>query len=73
MPVAEALARAAAGELTTDSALVTLDFALRRGLLGTGLEPADARAGSTLRQAFEALLHPVAAVDAGPVIQGTGR
>ncbi|HEX7690136.1 MAG TPA: DUF4743 domain-containing protein [Burkholderiaceae bacterium] len=73
MPVAEALARAAAGELTTDSALVTLDFALRRGLLGTGLEPADARAGSTLRQAFEALLHPAAAVDAGPVIQGTGR
>jgi hypothetical protein len=29
MPVGEAIARAAAGELTTDAALVTLDFALR--------------------------------------------
>lgn len=33
MPVAEALARAAAGEMTVDATLVTLDFALRRGLL----------------------------------------
>ena len=33
MPVAEALARAAAGELTTDAALATLDFALRHGLV----------------------------------------
>lgn len=33
MPVAEALARAAAGEMTVDAALVTLDFALRRALL----------------------------------------
>ena len=33
MPVAEALARAAAGELTVDASLVTLDFALRHQLL----------------------------------------
>jgi len=55
MPVAEALARAAAGELTTDATLATLDFALRHGLV----EPGSTDAGSTLtrsqRQAFEAL------------------
>jgi len=55
MPVAEALARAAAGELTTDAALATLDFAVRHGLV----EPASPPSGSTLtraqRQAFEAL------------------
>jgi len=34
LPVAEALARAAAGELTTDASLATLDFGLRHGLLG---------------------------------------
>lgn len=33
MPVEEVIARAAAGELTTDAALVTLDFLLRHGLL----------------------------------------
>lgn len=33
MPLPEALARAAAGEMTVDATLVTLDFALRRGLL----------------------------------------
>jgi 8-oxo-dGTP pyrophosphatase MutT (NUDIX family) len=33
MPVAEALACAAAGEMTVDAALVTLDFALRHRLL----------------------------------------
>ena len=33
LPVAEALARAAAGEMTVDAALVTLDFALRHRLL----------------------------------------
>lgn len=38
MPVAEALQHAAAGEMTVDAALVTLDFALRRQLL----EPAQA-------------------------------
>lgn len=32
-PVDEALARAAAGEMTTDATLATLDFALRHGLL----------------------------------------
>ena len=36
MPVAEALARAAAGELTTDAALATLDFAVRRRLIEPG-------------------------------------
>jgi 8-oxo-dGTP pyrophosphatase MutT (NUDIX family) len=55
LPVAEALARAAAGELTTDAALATLDFALRRGLV----EPAAPDAASTVtpaqRRAFEAL------------------
>jgi 8-oxo-dGTP pyrophosphatase MutT (NUDIX family) len=55
MPVAEALARAAAGELTTDATLATLDFALRRGLV----EPDASNAGSTLTRAqwqhFEAL------------------
>lgn len=33
MPLAEAFERAAAGEMTVDAALVTLDFALRRRLL----------------------------------------
>jgi len=55
MPIAEALARAAAGELTTDATLATLDFALRHGLV----EPSSSRGASTLtqaqRQAFEAL------------------
>ena len=53
--IAEALARAAAGELTTDATLATLDFAVRRGLV----EPSSSMAESTLtrsqRQAFEAL------------------
>ena len=58
MPVAEALARAAAGELTTDAALATLDFAVRHGLV----EPESTRRESTAAvlstaqlQAFEAL------------------
>ena len=58
MPVAEALARAAAGELTTDAALATLDFAVRHGLV----EPAPSARESTpavltaaQREAFEAL------------------
>ena len=55
MTIAEALARAAAGELTTDATLATLDFAVRRGLV----EPSSSMAESTLtrsqRQAFEAL------------------
>ena len=55
MPVAEALSRAAAGELTTDATLATLDFALRRGLV----EPTSPGAESTLTlaqlRAFEAL------------------
>jgi 8-oxo-dGTP pyrophosphatase MutT (NUDIX family) len=40
MPVADALAHAAAGDMTVDASLVTLDFALRHKLLG----PADAAA-----------------------------
>jgi 8-oxo-dGTP pyrophosphatase MutT (NUDIX family) len=36
MPVDEALRRAAGGEMTTDAALATLDFALRHGLLPAG-------------------------------------
>ena len=58
MPVAEALARAAAGELTTDAALATLDFAVRHGLV----EPESAGGESTAAvlttaqlRAFEAL------------------
>jgi len=46
MPVAEALARAAAGEMTVDAALATLDFALRHGLL-----PADEMATLQARTA----------------------
>ena len=38
LPVAEALARAAADEMTVDAALVTLDFALRHRLLDTADE-----------------------------------
>jgi len=40
MPVAEALERAALGEMTTDAALVTLDFALRHRLLEPDSQPA---------------------------------
>lgn len=62
MPVEEAIARAAAGELTTDAALVTLDFACRHGLIqpASGDEPAAAGgiracASGPQLQAFEAL------------------
>jgi len=48
MPVAEALSRSAAGELTTDAALAVLDFALRHRLLGPD-EPRLARALDALR------------------------
>ena len=55
MPVGEALARAAGGELTTDATLATLDFALRHRLV----EPSSPSVASTLTQAqlraFEAL------------------
>ena len=62
MTMAEALARAAAGELTTDAALATLDFAVRRRLFepipGAG-ETTMAGAAVALtpaqRDAFEAL------------------
>ncbi len=62
MTIAEALARAAAGELTTDAALATLDFAVRRRLFEPnpgGREPTGAGAVAALvpaqRDAFEAL------------------
>jgi 8-oxo-dGTP pyrophosphatase MutT (NUDIX family) len=66
MPVAEALARAAAGELTTDAALATLDFAVRHRLIepiGTGGEPTSGGAAASVltaaqRDAFEALRSP---------------
>ena len=46
MPMAEALARAAAGEMTVDATLATLDFALRHGLL-----PPDEQAALQARTA----------------------
>jgi hypothetical protein len=51
VPVAEALARAAAGELTTDAALATLDFAVRHRVI----EPTRQRLEST--QASGAVAH----------------
>lgn len=51
LPVAEAFVRAAAGELTTDAALATLDFALRHGFVD---------ADSALADAFAALKVPSA-------------
>jgi 8-oxo-dGTP pyrophosphatase MutT (NUDIX family) len=65
MPVAEALARAAAGELTTDAALATLDFAVRHGLVEpgpAGQESTGALLTRAQRRAFEALRSP----DIGP-------
>jgi 8-oxo-dGTP pyrophosphatase MutT (NUDIX family) len=70
MPVDEALARAAAGELTTDAALATLDFAVRHRLIEPDAAAGEStRAGRTLapltpgqRAAFEALRLP----DLGP-------
>ena len=65
MPVAEALARTAAGELTADAALATLDFAVRHGLIelnAPGREPTRAGGAITTLSAvqwagFQAL-HP---------------
>jgi 8-oxo-dGTP pyrophosphatase MutT (NUDIX family) len=48
LPVAEAIARAAAGEMTVDAALVTLDFALRHRLLAEAEAAPLARALSPL-------------------------
>ena len=62
MTVSEALVRAAAGELTTDAALATLDFAVRHRLIEPnrgGAEPTAAGAAAALssvqRAAFETL------------------
>jgi len=55
MPVAEALARAAARELTTDATLATLDFALRRGLVEPSSSKEECTMTAAQRQAFEAL------------------
>ncbi|MEP6505042.1 MAG: DUF4743 domain-containing protein [Betaproteobacteria bacterium] len=62
MTVAEALARATAGELTTDAALATLDFAVRRRLIepnASGPEPTGAAVAlsSAQWQAFARLRH----------------
>jgi 8-oxo-dGTP pyrophosphatase MutT (NUDIX family) len=65
LPIADALQRAADGEMTTDAALATLDFALRHQLL-----PAD-EAGQ-LAPRFEALLvDPSRAVRFDPPIDST--
>ena len=48
LSIAEAIARAAAGEMTVDAALVTLDFALRHGLLADAEAAPLARALSPL-------------------------
>ena len=60
MPVAEAIARAADGELTTDAALVTLAFAVRHGLIEPPARGAESTAGAALddegRRAFAALV-----------------
>lgn len=61
MPMDEALARAAAGELTTDAALATLDFALRHRLIepdAAGREPTAAGVSERQLRAFEALRPP---------------
>ena len=55
MTIAEALARAAAGELTTDATLATLDFALRRGLVEPSSSPAESTLTPSQHAAFEAL------------------
>ena len=67
MPVAEALARAAAGELTTDAALATLDFAVRRGLV----EPGAPRRESTQAGAAAAPI-PVAQLVAFEALRPRG-
>ncbi len=48
MPLAEAFERAAAGEMTVDAALVTLEFALRRRLLDGATQAALAAAAQPL-------------------------
>ena len=48
LPVAEALVLAASGAMTVDAALVTLDFALRHGLLAPAQQPALAAAAARL-------------------------
>jgi hypothetical protein len=56
MTVADALARTAAGELTTDAALATLDFAVRHRLIAAeSAGAAPATWTSADRDAFEAL------------------
>ena len=55
MPVAEALARAAAGELTTDATLATLDFAVRHGLVEPSAPSSESTLTRSQRLAFEAL------------------
>jgi 8-oxo-dGTP pyrophosphatase MutT (NUDIX family) len=58
LPVAQALAHAAAGEMTVDAALVTLDFALRHGLLPAAEQAPLAAALAPLCVGVAALAHP---------------
>lgn len=53
LPVAEALEHAARGEMTVDAALVTLDFALRHGLLPADEAAELARALAAIETAIE--------------------
>jgi 8-oxo-dGTP pyrophosphatase MutT (NUDIX family) len=58
MPMTEAIARAAVGELTTDAALVTLDFAVRHRLIepeAGGAESTAAGASARQLRAFDLL------------------
>jgi len=72
MPVGEAIERAAAGELTTDAALVTLAFALRWRLLepvGGGAESTSAGLDSAQARAFAGLIRR----GEGPEPMSSGR
>ena len=57
MPLHQALACAAAGEMTVDATLVTLDFALRRGLLPPADHPLLAAAAAPLWSGPSSLGH----------------
>jgi 8-oxo-dGTP pyrophosphatase MutT (NUDIX family) len=63
LPVAEALALASSGSMTVDAALVTLDFALRHGLLRRSRAPHALPEASLARQ-LGTLVSPTEAVAA---------
>ena len=58
LDVAQALAHAAAGEMTVDAALATLDFALRHRLLPAAAHDAMAAAIDPLLQGWATLPPP---------------